>query len=225
MPITEANARQLNIEAVEVLEERPGLRTGGHFRAVGVDLVVAAGAAGVVQDFDLTWPIPVSIMAAEVDVAAEWVGDKFDVMVAPETVVGSTAQLVDAGEVVIPVGDTVIGALENQPEHEDAALRYHVGYLAKIGSEDCRHIVAVDPVAKTITVENALSAQAGAGTPVAITGLVAENCKFTVAGVAKSIGESKIGGSYLAAGRILRIRYTNGDGLAKTVSLIFEILY
>jgi hypothetical protein len=225
MPITEATASQLNIEAVEVLEEKPGSRTGGHFRAVGVDLVVAAGTPGVVQDFDITWPIPVSIMAAEIDVAPEWIGDRFDVLVAPETVIGTTAQLVDVGATVVPVSDTVIAALENNPEHEDAALHYHVGYLAKVGSEDSGHIVAVDPVAKTITVENALSAQAGAGTAIAISVAVAENCKFTVAGVAKSIGESKIGGSYIAAGRIVRIRYTNGDGLAKTVSLIFEILY
>jgi len=225
MSETEVTASQLNIEAVEILEERPGLRTGGHFRAIGVDLDVAAAAPGNVEDFDLSWPIPLSIMAAEVDVAPEWVGDSFDVVVSPETLVGTTSQLCDAGETVIPVSDTVIGALSNNPEHDDSALHYHVGYLAKIGAEDCRHIVAVDPEAKTITVENALIASAGAGTPVYISALVSENCRFTVAGVAKSIGESKIGGSFLEAGRVLRIRYTNGDGLAKTVSLIFEVLY
>lgn len=224
MAETELYTDQFNIESVSIEEESAGFRTGGHFRAFGLDLVVPVSAVGTVTEFDFSWPIPISIMAAEIDVAAEWIGDAFDVIIAPDTVIGTTSQIVAAGAFVIPVSDTVIGALSNDPENEEVGLRYHIGYLIDVGGFDCGQLIAVDPDAKTITVETAPDSQVGGGSLVKLSVCLAKNCKFT-APIQKAVGESKIGGSYLPAGTVFRIKYQNNDGAAKTVSITLEGLY
>jgi len=215
-----------SVDGSEVaIQEQPAAnRTGGKFRGIGIKLNVPSGTPGEVTDIDTVWPIPLCIMAAEVDIAPEWLGDVFCVEIAPDTVCGVVSTTASVGDTVIGVSDTVIGALENDPESEYPGEHYHIGYRLKIGNNDYAEVVAVDAVAKTVTLSAAATVQANPGAVVLLTVKMVEAMLFTAA-VPKIIGESKIGGSYLPANTIFRIKYQNNDGEAKTVGIALEALY
>jgi hypothetical protein len=209
---------------VQILEEKPGKRTGGNFRAIGLDLTIPAGTPGEETNYDFNWPIPLSIMAAEIDIAPAWVGDNFCVEIAPDTVIGVNAVSAEIGDTVITVSDTVIAALANDPDNVDPALRYKIGYEIQVGANSCGQLVALDPVAKKITIETPIAIQSNPGNLVKLSVKMVQSVTFS-APVPKFIGESKIGGSLLPANTTFRIKYRNNDGVAKTVNITLEALY
>jgi hypothetical protein len=208
MPATELTADQFNIEAVFIQEEEMGKETGGNFRAIGME--VAVGAAAGDYESTYSWPTPRSLMAAEVDVPDDWVGDEVTLLVAPNTIVGTLTSESAAAATVHDVEQSVLDNIV-------------LGYMVTIGTEALGECIAIGET--TITTQNGLVASAASGSQVKITVCMGDKIPMT-APVAKVIGESKIGGSYLAANKVVKVIYHRATtGTAFTFKLTMEMLY
>lgn len=197
------------VEQVDVIEEAAESDTGGYFQCEGYEIDVPAGADPPAKD--LTWPVPVSVLAAKF-AATGFIGDELEVQVAPNTIVGTITAEAAAGAKIMSVWQTVV----------DNAKR---GFWVKIGAEDLGRITKVDKTAMTIETETALAAIAPAGSLVKVTVKMIPRLRINTPSYPWEIGFSKIGGSYIKAGTTIRLLYKNIEGSAKKFPFEIELLY
>jgi hypothetical protein len=199
-----------NIKEITILEEEEGKETGGRFRAEKMEVSVGS----IIGDYDNTYSYPTdrALLAAEVDVAADWVGDEVSVHVSPDTIIGTLTSESAASATVHDVSQTVI---------DNIAL----GFMVSINGESLGECVAIDTVNLTITTQNGLAASAPSSTPVKITVIMADHVPMTAV-VPKTVGESKIGASHLPANTVIKVIYHNlTGGSPRDFKMTMEALY
>jgi len=177
-----------SIEA-SIREEALESNTGGRFRCRTFQIAVPALADPA--PFDISWPYPVSIMAGTYFPPEASIGDEVDVLGAPDTVIGALVATEPAGETVLAVSPTVL----------DNAFP---GAWAKVADQDVGEIRAVDKIAGTITVSVALDADRSPGDLIRMTTKFADRLRLNSVD-AQTIGDTKIGSTFLPANRVLRI--------------------
>lgn len=185
-----------NPELVKIAEEdykAAEVATQGHFQSTVIDIETTGDE---VVEKDISFPYPVSLFSAEWLVDAEHKGDRSEFHIAPNTIVGAIIAPVDISSNEFSVSPTVL---------ENMQLGYHI----KIGSsDDLGRVSKIDLVNKTISVENPVSEAFDAGEYVKMTIKVVDYWRFTATGF-NSVGESKIGASYIPPNTILRMVYYN----------------
>lgn len=212
---------------ITVLEQdaEPGKQVGGRFQVRSLLLDVPAGDPEDVSVHDFSFPIPVSILAAQALIDNQHIGDNLDFVVAPDTIVGVLTEDTTASDDVIRVSQTVvdnsfIGAhlkLFNGSIANELGRIITVGYDDGYGSGVETDLIHVE----TATTDVFL---ATSPTYVMMSVKMVERLDITSVGRIV-IGESKIGSSYVPAGTVLRLHYTNKDGAAKKLGIVLEYLY
>ncbi len=199
----------------EILIKEENIRTGGHYQAQSYELDVPASTGWVTKD--ISWPIPVSILSAEWVNRSEYNHDEAEFQIAPDTIIGTISVDVSVGTTEITVSSTVI---------DNAEVGYYIILTDGANSDDCGRIISIDSDNSKITVETATTNSFASATPTYVKQTVKMVPHMQLnANSRTQLGESKIGGSYIPANKILRLRYNNTDGVAKTFSFILEYLY
>jgi hypothetical protein len=188
--------------------------TGEHFMC---ETKVINTDANDTSENDYSWPYPISILAVYMITTSDHEGDNFEAMIAPNTTIGTITSDVSANDTVITVSQTVI---------DNTSVGYYVTLDDGTNSDNLGHVLAIDKVAKTLTVETAAVNSFSAATPTYVKQTVyyLRNYEFGPAWE-YVIGESKIGASYMPANTVLRARYTENSGTNKKLVVKFEYLY
>lgn len=212
---------------VAVLEQdvEPNKRVGGRFQTRSLLLDIPEGDPNDVSVHDFSFPIPVSILAAQALIDSQHVGDYLDFIVAPDTIIGVLTEDTTASDNVIRVSQTVIdnvfiGAylkLFNGSVANELGRVIDIGYDDGYGSGVESDLIHVE----TATTDAFLAASP---TYVMMSVKMVEVLEMTSVGRIV-IGESKIGSSYVPAGTLLRLNYTNKSGAAKKLGVVLEYLY
>jgi hypothetical protein len=193
-------------------EETP---TGGHFRVETIKMSIDANET---KSLDVTWPIPVSILEVVLLPTAGMEGDKVSVGVAPNATIGALGADANSGDTILTVSSTVFLYAE---------LGFYIRLTDGVNTNQCNRIKSIDKVNSQITVETALTNSFSAVTPtyVQMTVYMMKDYEIGLSGVPLELGKSKIGGSYIPAGRVSRITYENTTASAKTFRAAVEYLY
>lgn len=201
---------------VQIREEYGDNRTGGSFAAKSLEFSIpACSPSGEWTIHDFSFPIPVSLFAAQFTGGNENGGDEIEFQIAPDTIVGV---LTDAAE----VDDDVITVL---PMAYDLLK---VGYFVCLDdgtNHDELGMVLEKQDGYKLKVQNAVQYAFSAYTT-----YVELTVKMVSHGHLPSssrlvIGDSKIGGTYVSTGTIMRMRYKNNNGLAKKFEFWLEYMY
>lgn len=187
---------------VKIKEQEDYTQTQGHFQSMVIDLEIDPSQNIVIKD--ITFPYPISLFSSEWNVDVTNVGDKAEFHIAPDTIIGTITSTIDGSEGLktINVSQTVIDNIS-------------MGFYIKIGSKtnSCiGRVASIDKDNKTLTFEESISQTYTAGSYVFMTVKVVDYWRFTAPGF-NSVGESKIGASYIPANTVLRIIYHNINGL------------
>ena len=155
---------------------------------------------------EFVFPIDLDLLSAEWANKAEMEGDKVKVHAGPAAL-GPIAADVAAGVNVIPLSAGAIVALDAK------GPGYGLELDDGVNREDLGHITAIDTVANTVTTEKVTANAFAAATPtLAETFWPMVPCGTFYGTHRVQIGEEKIGGSFLATGKKVRIWYYNNDG-------------
>lgn len=212
-------AKTVIVDAVadnEVKIQEEQTKTGAHYQTRGIANSIPAVAEW--HDFpDFSWPFPVSIFAATAYCRAEQDGDILEFLIGPDTTIGALTVDAAIGTTVLDVQQSVIDNTE-------------VGYFIKltdgINTDDCGRVLNVDKAGLKITVETATTNAFAAATPTYVQQTVKMLYDAEVSGGQRiSLGEAKIGGSYIPANTALRLRYKNSTAAAKRFRFLMEYLY
>lgn len=162
---------------------------------------------------DISFPFDINLVRGRWFNKSEFEGDSVEFVVAEDTVTGAITANVAVDDTVINVSQTVV---------DNAKM----GFYIKCQGQDWGRIVAIDTDLLTLTIEDAATA--------AITATGSEYILQTVKFVPHIFLEGSdtmmtleggVGSSYLPANTILRIKYHNDTGTAKTYSAILEYFY
>jgi hypothetical protein len=198
MPVTSTNQ-------VLIVEEDEASQTGGHY---ATESIAFDAAADTITTKDVTLPIPISFLSACLDPKGLNDGDEIGIDVSPETQVGALAEGVAAGAKTIPLPQSVMDLFENGT--------LWIGQHLTVGTDDCGVVKSVDQenneVETTIGTTSAWSATDPVKVTTSMTPTILNSGWVEVkAGEGKvyDCGKDKIGGSYIPAGKKLRVRYRN----------------
>jgi hypothetical protein len=197
---------------IQIQEETSPIKTGGHYKAKGFAHDFPAGTSS----YEFSFPYPIALLAAEFNGAASNAGDTMNFFIGEDTTIGTITSAVSIDDTVINVDNT---SVEN----------ITVGRWLKLDDgvnthESC--VIAKDIDNNTITLNDPVST---AYSPVSPT-----FCKMTIrmvedfefdSGVRYELGTSKIGGSYIPAGTVFKIYYTNTGSEIVRFKPVLEYLY
>jgi hypothetical protein len=202
-------------DLVTIREEN--IATGGHYQASFNRLVVPSGVPGSLTTLDISFPHPISLLAAEWTNKDDIEGDEIEFQIAPETIVGAIASGVASGVNVIPVQQSVI---------DNVDVGYRIELLSASGYCNLGRLIDQNNSDNTITTEYSTVQAFSPLWPTYVRMHVEMVIRGYLAGNGRiQLGEAKIGGSYIPAGTILRARYWNNNGLAKQLVFVLEYLY
>jgi hypothetical protein len=205
---------------VNVQEELPGAETNGRFRSRSLE-ADCTGTLNTWTSVEVSFPINISFLSAEYNMTEDHVGDYVRVDIVPnDPAVPALKGIVGAITADAAVNDTVINV------SDDVLANMQIGFYVQIGTDLCGQCIAIDFVAKTITVETAIQNAQAAATPsyVKIRVRVLDDIKLLVPGP-YAIGENKIGGSFLKAGYIMDIQYKKVKDVTKVFGATMDYLY
>lgn len=201
----------VDVDIVKVFQEQPDKITNGHYRGQGLSLSISATTG--LQTFDFVFPIPISILSATVMPQSSMIGDKVNVLIAPDTMVGTITADVTAGSNVLTVSSTVLDNID-------------LGILIKIddgtNSESLGQVIDIS--GSDITVENSTTNAYATGSAVKITWQVLKDFVISTT-YPIVIGETSLSSLYLPSNTVLRIVYDNISGTAKDLSVLLEYFY
>lgn len=188
--------------------------TGGNYRCTTVPINASAGV-DVVTTVNHSWKIPVSIFSISFVTKDEHEGDKFDIVVAPETIVGLLTDNIAIGVDVIPVDATVMA---------NVCVGYTLIIDNTINVDNLGEIIEIDTVNNTVTTENTTSFAFLTGSVIKTHTRIVKD--YTIGPSWEYIiGESKIGGSYISSNRVIQLNYTNKTNVAKNLYIQIEYTY
>jgi hypothetical protein len=174
--------------------------TGGNFRATTRKIYTTPNSTSTT---DTTYPYPIVAFALHFIPKPENEGDVINMYVSPDTIIGTITSDVSTSDTVINVDQTVINIAE-------------IGYMVDLYTppstvDTLGEISNINKLAKTITVTSAatLAAAASPTTYVRISIIYLEDYTINTPNVPYTIGESKIGGSYVPTNTTIRVTYQN----------------
>lgn len=194
-------------ETVRISEEDDSSTTGGHY---GTETVRFTASGNSVTNFDVTLPIAISLLTTAIDTKKVNDGDQIGFDVAPETTVGALAEEVTALDTSIAVPQSVIDLFE--------AGTLWIGQHLLLGDEDCGIVISWDDNNNLVNVKTGPATTRPIGTLIKITtsmspGIFGDGWVELEQGTDKvyEFGHDKIGGSFIPAGKVVRIRYKNNS--------------
>ena len=196
---------------VEVKEE--DTPTGGHFQMKSMVCTCPVGQS--IHDF--TWPMPISALSFYYNVSTELTGDTFQLLMMPNTTLGTLIADVNVSDVTFTVSQTVI---------DNMKIGFTCILTDGVNSDDCGRVIAINTNLNTVTCETATTHAFLATSPtlVQFTAKPVDFFQFGNPGPVV-VGCSKIGGSYLPAGKIVRLIYNNNGIVEHTFIPNLEYLY
>ena len=200
---------------VSIKEET--VATGGFFCASTVVLDVPAGATGATTVIYHTLPFNRSNLTAKIKTNNTSNGDILDFIVNPNTTVGALTSNVISGTATLAVSQTVI---------DNINIGFFVNITDGINNNELGRCIEKDTNNNIIVTENNTITGFTAATPtyVQLSAKVIHNFELGEAGHYE-IGISKIGGSYVPKDTVMKVIYTNNNGLAKRLPVHYEYLY
>lgn len=182
--------------------------TDGYWMSEEIPMNIPATAPGAVVDIDSTWPYDIRIWRTEFKPIPDSIGDTFSIEAGPNTTVGVlTAPVTGGVDTVFTVSQTVT---------DNISIGFDVRLTDGGNTEDLGRCIGVDKVNFQIEVENAPVNNYAAGvTLVQMTNVVVRN--HTIQNVDRdSFGDKGFKSKLLPANTVLRMSYTNNNGLAKS---------
>lgn len=202
---------------VEILEQDndPQRRLAGRYQITTLNMDVPEGAPGEVTTKDFTFPIPISVLAAQLLATDNTVGDTVNFEVAPDTVIGILTANADVNDSLFIVSPTV---------SENTFVGAFLVITDGQSLDDLGRVLKVAD--NTVVTENVTTNAYSATSPTYVRQTVRMAHNFQVAAPGRvEIGETKIGSSFIPANVVLRLRYENASGTAKSFGIIIELLY
>lgn len=197
---------------VKVQEET--IPTGGHFKALGRKMDIAANET---KTKDEVFPFDISAMAIEFTSDSSNQGDELQLVIGPDTIIGTVSNDVTSGDTVINVSQTVI---------DYVSIGYNINLFDGVNTSDLGRVTAVDKDNLTITAETAVDQSFSSVMPTYVRMSVYTIDDYTIGKPGRwTIGESKIGGSFIPAGTVVRIIYKNNENASKEFISQLEYLY
>lgn len=178
--------------------------------------LMTANQSGVVTK-DLSWPFDISLIGGSYQAFNGDEGDEFEVIAAPDTVIGALTQDAAEGADTLSVQDSVI---------ENCAIGFFVTLAdANQNITDCGRVLAIDKVNKTLKIETPLPTAASASSPTLVRISVKYLSHEVLADVGRvALGETLQGASHIPANRVIRFTYNNINGETQTPKKILVIL-
>jgi len=198
-------------EKVKIIEEAIGGLTQGHFQSITIDMKIPNKTGTTYKD--ISFPYPVSLFSSEWLVAENQISDIAEFHLAPNTVCGVLRQAHSSGDTILYVNDTVF-------TEANISLGFHI----TVNGQDLGRVIAKDENNLTITIENPLNTDLPPMTYVMFTVKIVPHWRFSAPGFC-SVGESKIGASFIPANTTMRIIYHNTTGIAKWFAISLDYLY
>lgn len=162
---------------------------------------------------DVSFPFDVNLIRGRWFNKALFAGDSLEMTVAEDSIIGAITANVAIDDTVINVSQSVVDNTKK-------------GYYIKCEGQDWGRVIGIDNDALTITIESAATA--------AITATGSQYILQTVKYVphlylegsdTMMVLEGGVGSSFLPANTVVKIKYHNDTGTAKTYSAIFEYFY
>ncbi len=193
--------------------------TTGYFQHTTKKLTISSGTVGDVTSHDFTWPMDILIWKVEFNADTANEGDQFDVIINPANNSGAlTANAV--------INDTVLNVPAALVNDENITKGVEITLDDTTNSQNVGRITAIDKVANTITVANALTFNFNSG----VTIIYVNVCFVKERQIYKAddkikIGEKGFKGKLVTANTIIRCNYTNNSTAAKTLYFDLEYYY
>lgn len=202
---------------VVVKEEFGSGAMGGKFQTSTLDIDITNGPVeGGWKYADVVFPHPIAILSASWNHEAQHEGDEIEFVVAPNLTIGGLASNVDVGVTVIPVTASVIA---------NAFVGAFIKLTDGTNTDELWRIKSIDSVNNTITIETATTHSfLSANTLVEIEVKMANEFILPKAGP-YTVGQSKIGGSYIPANITIRARYKKNGSATGILGFVLEYLY
>lgn len=199
----------------EVVVQEEEVKTGGHYQTKTIKLTDLT--VGWDNDTDISFPFSISLLSAGWVNNSTNAGDEIEIQVAPDTIIGAITSDISSGDTVFDVEQSVI---------DNIAVGYYVKLDDGTDTDDCGRVTDVDYANNKITVETAATQTFSATTPPTYIKQTIKMVPFVEleGNYITMLGQSKIGGSYIPANTIIRIRY-NRKGTALDFKMIVEYLY
>lgn len=200
------------------IEEETGGVTQGLYRSLGFQKDIPSGNVGNVTTITHSWPYPISILSSWFMAKSDQLNDQFTVSVGDSTVIGAIAAPVYTGNTIMTVTSTVFDYVYKG---------YKIDITDGVNLNQMGEVVSIDKLNGNITMEipavNTFSPLSP--TYVRLTVPVISSIHINEPNQKYSFADKKIGGKFLPANAIMRIKYTNNEGNAKVFSYVMEMLY
>jgi len=212
-----------------ILEEDSDDPTQGHYAG---ETMAWDAAAGQESEHSITLPMKVALLSAFIYLKGLNDGDCVGVDIAPDTLMGNLPSDIGIGATVIPMPASMKTAWLAGALRFGARIKLDDGTNA----DELGLLLAVDEVNDTFTVRFPTTYAFASATPTAIKytvsmspGILCNDPKGWTElkggeGV-HAFGQSKIGGSNVPSGKVIRCRYKNTGAEAVRVLIGFEFLY
>lgn len=180
--------------------------TDGYFMIEHYEFPIPSGTPGDTVTINHVMDDTVLLWITGFDGTPESVGDKFDVVVNPDTTIGVVTSTVNVTDTVINVNSTVTA---------NAVRGMYITLDDTVNVQNVGKILAIDAGAGTLTVKIPSDYTFAPGTLVKINFYMAKNIVINSLNT-HNAGEKGFSGKVIPAGTHLRMFYTNNDGAAKT---------
>ncbi len=204
------NTTQLN--TVEISEESGGKKTKGRFRSQGFS-ITAQPNEDTIHDF--TFPYDIAPLVIKFSTNESHRGDIVNLQIAPQVTVGAIIQPALIGNNYFYVNTEALSYL-------------NVGYICYItngvNTDELGDIVNIDYTLNKVYVESPIINSYSPGSFVKMTVNPLRNLVLSEPQV-HTVGDSKIGATYIPKNNIVRLVYTNNSSEAKDFTWQCEMLY
>ena len=194
---------------VNIVEE--STPTGGAYKSVSYKEVCAVG----LSTHDYSFKYPISALSISFNTIQDNQDDTLEVIIGEETTVGTVSATVTAADTVITVDSTVM---------DNAKLGYYINLDDATNNDNVGEVTSKDLVNSTITVDIPTTNGFAVGTLVKMSVKSVDNFTFGPPG-RYVLGDSKIGGSYIPALTVIRVKYTNNGASSVNFYPVIEYLY
>lgn len=199
-------------ESLKIEEENNDTKTKGHFRSQGFS-VTAAANSDTIHDF--TFPYDIAPLVIKFKSAETHRGDILNLQIAPNVIVGVATQNIISGNNYFYVTPSSLDYL-------------NIGYTCSVTDGATTNILGdiidIDYSSSKITTNIAFTDNFNVGSYVRMTVMPMVNYIISEPGE-HTVGDSKIGASYIPKNNIIRLIYTNNSNSSKTFVWQTEMLY
>lgn len=197
------------------VKQQGSIGVGNHFLW---DSIAFTAVANTTTTHTFSYPIPVTVLSAEWQTAAENTGDIVSWTILKDTVVGALTADIGVGETTLSVSSTVI---------ENINIGYDISITDGTNTDILDLCTSIDAENNTITVETATQHAFLAATPTVVRFGVPFLKNVEIGHPMRmQIGESKIEGSDVPANTLITCEYTNNSPTDdKRICCYIEMLY